>query len=67
MKETWRAVTFASTLFWCIVGRAVEALISGRRKAIWPRVTLVEMVFAALFVCLGIVVLVGTITSAHAG
>lgn len=67
MKETWGALTFAGILFWRIVGRAVEALIAGRRKAIWPRVTLVEMVFAAVLVCLGIVVLAGTITSAHAG
>jgi len=65
LTETWRAITWplAGLLFWWSVGRGIEALGSTRRMLISPRVTLVETVFAAIFVCLGLVVLVGTITS----
>ena len=65
LTETWRAVSwpFAGMLFWWSVGRAIEALRATRKAVISPRVTLVETVFAAVLVCLGLVVLVGTITS----
>jgi hypothetical protein len=63
--ETWRAVSWplAGVLFWWSVGRAIEALRAIRKTVISPRVTLVETVFAAVLVCIGLVVLVGTITS----
>jgi hypothetical protein len=65
LTETWRAISwpFAGVLFWWIVGRGIEALRSSRKAIISPRVTLPETIFAALFVCLGIVVLVGTVTT----
>jgi hypothetical protein len=65
LTETWRAVSwpFAGVLCWWSVGRAIEALRSTRKAIISPRLTLVETVFAAVFVCIGLVVLVGTITS----
>ena len=65
LTETWRAMSwpFAGVLFWWSVGRGIEALRSSRKAIIRPRVTLVETVFAALLVCIGLVVLVGTITS----
>jgi hypothetical protein len=65
LTETWRAISwpFAGVLFWWIVGRGIEALRSSRKALIFPRVTLPETIFAALFVCLGIVVLVGTVTT----
>ena len=45
------------------VGRGIEALRSSRKAMISPRVTLPETIFAALLVCVGIVVLVGRLTS----
>ena len=65
LTETWRAISWpiAGVLFWWIVGRGIEALRSSRKAIICPRVTLPETIFAALFVCLGVVVVVGTITT----
>ena len=65
MKDIWRDISWplAGILFWWIIGRTVEALISGRRGIIWPRVRLAETIFAALFVCMGIAMLAGLVTS----
>lgn len=65
LAETWRAISwpFAGVLFWWVAGRGIEALRSCREAIISPRVTLLETIFAALLVCIGIVVLVGTIMS----
>jgi hypothetical protein len=65
LTETWRAISwpFAGVLFWWSVGRGIEALRSSRKAIISPRITLAETILAALFVCLGIVVLVGAVTT----
>lgn len=65
LTETWRAISwpFGGVLFWWSIGRSIEALRSTRKAIISPRVTLVETVFAAVFVCIGVAVLVGTVTS----
>jgi hypothetical protein len=63
--DTWRAITwpFAGVLFWWLAGRGVEAFLASRRKVVSPRLTLPETVFAAIFVCLGVVIVAGTVTS----
>ena len=65
MTETWREISwpFAGLLFWWSIGRGVEALRSTRKAVISPPVTLVETVFAAVFVCIGVAVLAGTVMS----
>jgi hypothetical protein len=63
--ETWRALgwPFAGMLFWWSVGRAIEALRAARRSLVLPRITLGETVAATVLVCIGIVSLVGILTS----
>src|SRR6266496_4747468 len=63
--QTWRAITwpYIGLLFWWSAGRGIEALISGRRGSIAPRLTWVETILAALFVVGGVGALVGTSTS----
>jgi hypothetical protein len=65
MTETWREISwpFAGLLFWWSIGRGVEALRSTRKAVISPRVTLVETAFAAVFVCIGVALLIGTVMS----
>ena len=65
MTETWREISwpFAGLPFWWSIGRGVEALRSTRKAVISPPVTLVETVFAAVFVCIGVAVLAGTVMS----
>jgi hypothetical protein len=65
MTETWREISwpFAGLLFWWSIGRGIEALRSTRKAVISPRVTLLETVFAAVFACIGVAVLVGSVTS----
>jgi hypothetical protein len=65
MLDDWRSITwpFAGILFWWSAGRGIEALRLSRKGLIAPRVTLVETVLAALFVCTGFATVVGAITS----
>jgi drug/metabolite transporter (DMT)-like permease len=56
-------LAFRGCTVWWSVGRGIEALRSSRKAIISPRVTLPETIFSALLVCVGVVVLVGTITS----
>ena len=65
MTDAWRAMSWplAGVLFWWSAGRGVEALRSSRKAVISPRVTLVETVFGSVLVVIGIVALVGAITS----
>jgi hypothetical protein len=65
LPETWRAISwpFAGILFWWCAGRGIEALRAARRSVTCPRVTLVETTFAVVLFCIGLVTLVGIITS----
>jgi hypothetical protein len=65
MTEAWREISwpFAGLLFWWSIARGIEALRSTRKAVVSPRVTLAETVFAAVFVCVGVAVLVGTVMS----
>jgi hypothetical protein len=66
--DTWRALTwpFAGVLFWWSAGRGIEAFRAARRSVVFPRITLVETVFATVLVCVGVVTFVGIFTSTPA-
>jgi hypothetical protein len=61
----WRAITWplAGILFWWIAGRAIEALLAVRRSQICPKIRWIEFVFGSVFVCLGVIMIVGIATS----
>jgi hypothetical protein len=63
--ETWRALgwPFLGTPFWWSIGRAVEALRAARRSVVLPRITLIETVFGVVLACIGLLSLVGILTS----
>jgi hypothetical protein len=65
LPEIWRAISwpFAGALFWWCAGRGIEALLAARRSVVYPRLALVETVFAAVLFCIGVAMLVGIITS----
>jgi hypothetical protein len=63
--RAWRALCwpFAGLIFWWFSGRGLEALRSARRSIIDPRLGWIETVFAAIFSCVGIAMLIGVITT----
>jgi len=62
---TWRALSWpiVGVFFWWLAGRGVDALLAARKAVLAPRITIGETVFAAIFLCLGVVTMVGIITS----
>lgn len=63
--EAWRALCWpiAGLIFWWLSGRGVEALCSARRSIIYPRLGWIETIFAVIFSCLGIAMLIGITTT----
>lgn len=58
--EGWRALSFPSVglIFWWIVGRAVEALVSARQSKIHPRISWIEAGVGLLVLGLGLLIFV---------
>ena len=63
--ETWRALSwpFFGTLFWWLSGRGIEALRSAGRSLVHPRIRIVETVIAIILACIGVVSIIGILTS----
>lgn len=63
--EQWRALAWpiAGIFFWWLVGRGIDALRAARKSSALPSITSVETAFAGLLFAIGIVSLIGLITS----
>jgi len=63
--DVWRALSwpFVGMLFWWFSGRGVEALSAARRSVGLPRISWVETIFALILFCIGLVALIGILTS----
>ena len=63
--DVWRALSwpFAGMFFWWFLGRGVEALSAARRSVARPRISWVEATFALILFSIGLVTLVGILTS----
>jgi hypothetical protein len=63
--DVWRALSwpFAGMFFWWVLGRGVEALFAVRRSVVQPRITWAETSFAGIMFVVGLLTLVGILTS----
>lgn len=66
--QTWRALSWpiVGIIFWWMVGRAMEALQSARAKQLFPRISLIESIFGAVFCSFGILMFIGIFTTTPA-
>jgi len=65
MFTTWRALSWPifGVFFWWLAGRGVDAFRAARKSILVPRITMPETIFAVIFLALGVVAIVGTLTS----
>jgi hypothetical protein len=65
MLETWRGLTWpwAGLVFWWMAARGICAYVGTRRKVPEPRISRVEIVVGGILLCLGVVAVVGIVTS----
>lgn len=63
--DIWRSLSwpFAGMFFWWFLGRGVEALSAARRSIALPRISWVETTFALILFGIGVVALIGILTS----
>jgi hypothetical protein len=63
--EAWRALSwpFAGLLFWWLAGRGIEALSASFRSILQPRISWIEVTWATVLLVVGIVTLIGIVTS----
>jgi hypothetical protein len=63
--ETWRATIWplAGLIFWWLAGRGIEALMASVRSTVHPRLSWIEVTWAILLLLIGIVALIGILTS----
>lgn len=63
--DVWRPLSwpFAGIFFWWLFGRSVEALSATRRSLVLPRINWVETTFALILFVIGLVTLIGILTS----
>jgi hypothetical protein len=63
--DIWRALSwpFAGMFFWWFLGKGVEALSKARRSVAYPRIGWVETLFALILFSVGVVALIGILTS----
>ena len=63
--DVWRALSwpFVGMVFWWFAGRGIEALCAALQSMVRPRIGWVETLFAGILVVIGIVALVGMLTS----
>ena len=63
--DVWRALSwpFAGMFFWWFLGRGVEALSAARRSVARPRISWVETALALILFSIGLVALIGILTS----
>jgi hypothetical protein len=66
--DVWRALScpFAGMLLWWLAGRGIEALCSALQSMVRPRISWAETLFAGILAAVGIVALVGIVTSTPA-
>ena len=62
---TWRALTWplACLLFWWLVGRGIEALSASFRSTLHPRLSWIEVAWSMVLLVVGIVTVIGIVTS----
>lgn len=63
--DAWRALSWplVGMFFWWCLGRGVEALSAARRSVGLPRISWIETIFALILFCIGLVTLIGILTS----
>lgn len=63
--DVWRPLAwpFIGFFFWWLFGRSVEALFAARRSVARPRINWAETIFALILFVVGVVTLVGILTS----
>ena len=63
--ETWRALSWplAGLIFWWLAGRGIEALLASFRSTLHPRLSWMEVTWAIVLLVVGVVTLIGTVTS----
>ena len=63
--ETWRALSWplAGLIFWWLAGRGIEALLASFRSTLHPRLNWMEVTWAIVLLVLGVVTLIGIVTS----
>ena len=63
--ETWRALMWplAGTIFWWLSGRGMEALLASFRSTLHPRLRWMEVMWAVILLLIGVVTLIGILTS----
>ncbi len=65
MFTTWRALSWPifGVFFWWLAGRGIDALRAARKSILVPRITIPETIFAVIFLGIGVVAIVGILTS----
>lgn len=63
--ETWRALAWplAGLIFWWLAGRGMEALLASFRSTPKPRLRWAEVTWAVVLLLIGVVTLIGILTS----
>lgn len=63
--DVWRPLTwpFVGIFFWWLFGRGVEALFAARQSVARPRINWAETIFALILFVIGVVTLIGILTS----
>ncbi len=65
LRESWRALIWplVGTLFWWLAGRGADALSASCRRTIRPGLHWIEVAWAVVLLLVGIVALIGIVTS----
>ena len=63
--DAWRAMSwpFAGMFFWFFLGRGFEALSAARQSKVYPRISGIETSLALILFVIGVVILIGVLTS----
>lgn len=64
-RDTWRALSWplVGVFFWWFLGRSFEGLFAARRLIAIPRISWAETTFALILCVVGIIALIGIVTS----
>jgi hypothetical protein len=65
MFTTWGALSWPifGVFFWWFAGRGIDAFRAARKSILLPRITIPESIFAVIFLGIGVVAIVGILTS----